>query len=466
MMKRSHRWSPSLEALETRDLLSAGVLDKSFGVGGIVLQDFTPTFDGARGVAIQADGKIVVAGVINAAGPSSDSQFALARYTSTGKLDPTFGKGGIVETNVSPGMPDGATSVAIQRDGKIVAAGFALEPNSILPGFLPPQLNFVVVRYNSNGTLDTSFGPKHNGEVVSLLGTLSGAALGVVIQPQDGKIVIAGGAATGLSTHVSFLVARFNPNGTLDASFGTGGVTTTDFSSQADVASSLVIQADGKIVLAGAENAKLDLNALSSGNYFPLADSDSQFALARYTPTGHLDPSFGTGGKVTTNFGPRADGAEAVALAPGGKIVAAGVETIRPGTPGVTPGESLYAVAEYTSSGGLVGKVARHYSTTRYGDSALAVAAQSNGDLIVAGEVAITGTESAVVLTRLTPGLVPDNTFGTHGVTITNIIPPSQPFKKEGVAGIRLQADGKIVVVGAARIKAGDTAWAVLRYTT
>src|SRR5262249_54043405 len=153
-----------------------------------------------------------------------------------------FGKGGIVETNISPGMPDGATSVAIQRDGKIVAAGFALEPNSILPS-LPPQLNFVVVRYNRNGTLDTSFGPDHNGEVVSLLGTLSGAALGVAVQPQDGKIVIAGGAATGLSTHVSFLVARFNPNGTLDASFGTGGVTTTDFSSQADVASSLVIQA-------------------------------------------------------------------------------------------------------------------------------------------------------------------------------------------------------------------------------
>jgi uncharacterized delta-60 repeat protein len=243
-------------------------------------------------------------------------------------------------------------------------------------------------------------------------------------------------------------------------------VTTTDFSNLADVASSLVIQADGKIVLAGTENAKFDLNGLTSGNYFPLADSDSQFALARYTTTGHLDPTFGSGGKVTTNFGPRADGAAALALAPGGKLVAAGVETIRPENPGVTPGESLYAVAEYNSNGTLAAKAARHYSsTTDFGDSALAVAVQSNGDVILAGEDAITSTKSAVVVTRLTPSLAVDSSFGTKGVTITNVVSPSEPYKKEGVDGIRLQSDGKIIVVGAARITANNTAWAVLRYT-
>jgi len=203
-------------------------------------------------VALQPDGKIVVAGY-------AGGDFALARYNSDGALDTSFGSGGKVTTDFGGSYHPDGFSVALQPDGKIVVAGYA-------------GGDFALARYNSDGALDTSFGS--GGKVTTDFGG-SDAGYSVALQP-DGKIVVAGYAG------LDFALARYNSDGALDTSFGTGGKVTTDFSGGRDVGYSVALQPDGKIVVAG--YAGVD------------------FALARYNSDGALDTSFGSGGKVTTDF--------------------------------------------------------------------------------------------------------------------------------------------------------------------
>jgi len=280
-----------------------GTLDTTFGTGGRVTTysstDPSYFYDAtASAVAIQSDGKIVVAGYAY----NSDQQvnynqydFALARFNTDGTFDSTFGTGGIVVTAVGEGTDyDYAYAVAIQTDGKIVAAG-ATGPRSNYGG---TNDKFALVRYNTNGTLDTSFGT--GGTVTTTIGTYSDA-YAIAIQT-DGKIVATGYAYKG--DYADFALARYNTDGTLDTSFGTDGAVTTAISdnSNVDNARAVAIQTDGKIVAAG-------------------IDSTYYFALVRYNTDGTLDTTFGTGGMVTTtNY----DKAYAVAIQSDGKIVAAG----------------------------------------------------------------------------------------------------------------------------------------------
>src|SRR5205823_5199649 len=128
-----------------------GSLDTTFGSGGTVTTNFGPgaTYDDADGVAIQSDGKIVVAGTCNRGG--SDNVFAVARYNADGSLDSTFGSGGTVTTDFGlGGSDDSAYAVALQPDGKIVAAGATYLGG--VPG------DFALARYNPDGTLDSTFG--------------------------------------------------------------------------------------------------------------------------------------------------------------------------------------------------------------------------------------------------------------------------------------------------------------------
>src|SRR5262245_25848258 len=240
-----------------------GTLDAGFGTGGRLITTFGGYTDAARGLAVQPDGKVVAAGwTIGNFGGS----FALARYDEDGTLDTTFGNGGTVTTSFGGGF-QGAWSVAVQTDGKIVAAGLTNK------GGLN---NLAVARYTSNGTLDTTFGT--GGRVTDNFGGVGAGAVCVGAQP-DGEVVVAGWTGTGGAA--SFALWRYNGNGTLDTGFGTGGRVITDFrdSQGLSVAGvfSVALQPDGRIVAAG--DARLD------GKY--------DFTLARYNSDGTLDASFG-----------------------------------------------------------------------------------------------------------------------------------------------------------------------------
>src|SRR6185369_5396991 len=262
---------------------SDGSLDATFGTGGKVATGFFDTVFGqvsatAYSLALQPDGKVVLAGYANLKGGES---FALARYNANGTLDAGFGTGGRVSTDFDPsgqGSFAFAYTVAVQQDGKMVAAG-----ESTING----QRDFALARYNSNGSLDAGFGT--GGKLNTDFSGFADLAGSVTVQ-QDGKIVAAGAAATSTaaSSSFNFALARYNSNGTLDNTFGKGGKVTTDFAGASDTASDVAIQPDGKIIAAGTAT----INGFTDG----------AFGLARYNSNGTLDTTFGTGGKLTTNF--------------------------------------------------------------------------------------------------------------------------------------------------------------------
>jgi uncharacterized delta-60 repeat protein len=250
-----------------------GDLDSAFGTDGKVLTDFDHSTDIANAVAIQADGKLVVAGTTYQDNDFSDEDFAVARYNPDGTLDKAFGVGGRVQTDF-PGLAAVASSVVVQPDGKIVVAGGAFPLFTFLG-------DFKVVRYNSDGSLDSSFG---EGGIVTTTFPEGSYAFDVALQP-DGKIIAAGTVFVdfnpGESSNTDFALARYNPDGTPDATFGNGGQISTDFLGLEDDAFSVLIQPDGKIVAVGSAND-------------PATFYD--FAAVRYRSTGSLETTFGGGG--------------------------------------------------------------------------------------------------------------------------------------------------------------------------
>ena len=194
-----------------------------------------------------------------------------------GDLDPTFGTGGMVMTDLNRST-DLANAVALQSDGKLVVVGQTYKDNDY------SDEDFVVTRYNTNGTLDNTFGSR--GRVRTDFPALAAVPSSVVIQP-DGKIVVAGGAFPLFTFAGNFEVVRYNPNGSLDTSFGAGGIVTTTFP-EGSYAFDVALQSDGKIIAAG--TVFVDFN--------PGDQSDTDFALARYNQHGTLDASFGNGSGV------------------------------------------------------------------------------------------------------------------------------------------------------------------------
>jgi uncharacterized delta-60 repeat protein len=318
-----------------------------FGSGGKVVTDIGGE-DLVSGVTLQADGKIVAGGTTR--NDSGASDFVLARYNSDGRLDKSFGPGqdGIVLT-VFDGGPCSLSAVAVQADGKIVAAGGI---NSSLRDGVE---NFALARYNSDGSLDADFDA--DGKVVTDFNGDYDLATSVVLQ-SDGKIVAAG--STESAGQTDFALARYNPDGSLDAHFGTGGKVATDLGGLFDVATSVVLQSDGKIVAAGATTSG------GSGN-------DNNFALVRYKSDGNVDTSFNFDGKVVTDFAGGNDSASSAVIQPDGKIVLAGAAGI-PGSnqidfalarylgdPANQPpvvGDQTFGINENSANGTVVGTVA------------------------------------------------------------------------------------------------------------
>lgn len=296
-----------------------GSLDAEFGSNGIV--SIGTALDRARALVLQQDGKIVVVASTNPTGLNRD--FALARFLSNGALDPTFGGGaGFVTTGfVSFGPFDGddnANALALALDGKIVVVGssgsFDGDDDQCDP--FTDSCVFAVARYNADGSPDTTFDVdgKLTTEFVGN-GLDVSEAIGVAVQ-LDGRIVVGGSSGVSGSGSFDFALARYTATGQLDGTFGIGGKVTTGFGDgDSDTGAALVIQPDGKLVMAGA----------SGQDCVPRFGGLCVFALARYLETGDLDQTFGSNGRTTTDLaGGRAGVARALVLQPGGKLVAAG----------------------------------------------------------------------------------------------------------------------------------------------
>src|SRR6266567_387508 len=219
-------------------------------------------------------------------------------------LDPTFGSGGTVMTDINRST-DIANAVALQADGKLVVVGTTYRQNDF------SDEDFVVTRYNTDGTLDTTFG--RGGKVRTDFPGLAAVPSSVVIQP-DGKIVVAGGALPLFTFLGNFELVRYNPNGSLDRSFGKGGIVTTSFPGQGSYAFAVALQPDGKIIAAGTDFV----------NFSQKDSSNTDFAVARYNPDGTPDTTFSGDGQVATDFDGFNDDAFSILVQPDGKLVAVG----------------------------------------------------------------------------------------------------------------------------------------------
>jgi uncharacterized delta-60 repeat protein len=362
--------------LEDRCLLSAGALDPTFGSGGIVNTGPSGT---AYAVALQTDGKIVVAGTPATGGSAG----TVARYTPTGALDTSFGNGGSAAVSFFKSQGTNLLAVALDSSGKIVVAG-----------------NAGLARLTSSGSLDTSFGNK--GEVL----TPMGAELDAVVIEPNGQILAAGWANTNGSGASFGVLARYNANGTLDTSFGSGGLVTTYLAAQATF-SALALQSDGKILAGGREG-------LSATN------NNFLFAVARFNPNGSLDKTFGSGGVVTTSIAGNASaiwdtGVHSVLIQSNGMIVAAG--TVKNGT-----GGAEVALTRYDASGNLdptfgAGGIALTSTAGTTYDAAVAAALQSDGKIVTAGY----HNSSYFELERYTTAGTLDSTFNGTGIVTTAI---------------------------------------------
>src|SRR5438094_2375528 len=396
-----------------------GDLDPTFGTGGMMMTDLSRSTDIDNAVAVQADGKLVVVGQTYKQNDYSDEDFVVTRYNTNGTLDNTFGVGGKVRTDF-PGLAAVPSSVVIQPDGKIVVAGGAFPLFTFLG-------NFEVVRYNPNGSLDTSFG---NGGIVTTNFPEGSYASSVALQA-DGKVIAAGTVfvdfVIGEPSNTDFALARYNSDGTPDTSFGNGGQVSTDFFGMEDDAFSVLIQPDGKIVAVGSAN--------NPATYY-------DFAAVRYLSNGTIDTTFGIAGKVSTDFGDQNfDRAHSAALQRDGRIVAAGFAISQNG------GVQNFAVARYTSSGVLDTTFSRDGKTEiDFGSccqSAYQVLLQSDGKIITVGYANTEDSDSDFLLARLNPRGSLDTTFGVGGKVRTSF-----GDLNGGANGAALQSDGKIVAVG------------------
>ena len=393
---------------------SPGDLDTTFGIGGIVKTDIVGYIDAAYDVAIQSDGKIILAGysIVSSATPR---EITLVRYMSDGSLDNTFGTNGIVISDIT--SSDGeAYSIAIQSDDKIIAAGY-----SEVSGINIERIT--VLRYNSDGTLDNTFGT--NGFTVTDID--NSGCYSVVIQT-DGKIIVAGRETSG-----DMVLVRFNTDGSLDNSFGSGGVVITDISS-ADEGRAIALQPDGKIVVTGQSFNQ----SLGQGSIF----------VARYDSTGTLDGTFGTSGIVLTTIGSVDDDAvgKAITIQQDGKILVAGNSN--------STGSFHFTTIRYNSDGSLdnsFGINGIRITTIGSDSDGNSIAIDQYGNIIVGGK-----SNGNFALARYNTIGNLDIDFGTGGIVTTNLGNNDKGYS------LVIQSDDKIVLAGESQ--SGFSDFAVARY--
>ena len=335
---------------------SDGTLDTSFGSGGKVIPSVG---ERAFAVALQPDGKIVATGH----GPGVDGMYndiTVARFTADGTLDSSFGNGGKVTTDYF-GYHDYGYDLVVLDDGKILVSG-AAQSRFDVPDMAPYGYHCAMVRYNPDGTLDSSFGT--SGKVLTDISPVHvndsySSACNSIALRDDGSFVAAGGYLR------DFLLIAYEADGNLDTSFGIDGVVRTDFANGWDDGRAIWIQSDGKILVAG----------------WATVYANRDFALARYNPDGSLDTSFGTNGKVSVQLGGE-DEAYGIALQPDGKILVAGGVNNAPPTG--------FAVLRFNPDGsldstfGTEGKIITDFGNDGL-EGARSVVLQSDGKIVVVG---------------------------------------------------------------------------------
>ncbi len=405
---------------------AAGDLDPTFGNGGKVFIDFAGTEDTGYAAALEPDGKIVVAGISRH--PFVSTGASVARYNSDGSLDTTFGNNGAVILNAFTQF----FAVAVQPDSKIVAGGQVFHSGS------PTGVDFLLVRFNTDGSLDSSFGI--GGSVETDFFNGFDDIEGLAIQA-DGKIV---GVGRG-SIFDRFVLARYNPNGSLDLTFGNGGKQIASFGFSNAFASDVAIRPDGKILAVGQATNEM------TGN--------NDFALAQFDSFGNPDPSFDMDGLVTTAFSGGTAQARSVALQSDGKAVVAGSLF---GSDGID-----FALARYNTDGSLDtsfdddGRVTTDFLNDA--DNATGVVILADGKIIAAG-FAITPASRDFALARYNSDGSLDTTFGIGGKVITDIAGRADVGEDTG-NDIILQPDQKVVVVGTAQDDFLEQNFALARYT-
>ncbi len=354
---------------------------------------------------VQQDDKIVVVGI-----PMLGASFTATRIQPSGGIDGNFGAGGMVVVQIGgEGQQSEPRAVAQQPDGKIVIVG---------TGQVNTQA-FIAVRLNIDGSLDASFGS--GGVAIIPVGANLANANAVVVQPGDGKIIIAGKAQDGLQNN--FVTVRLNVNGSLDGSFGSAGISVVNFGGSSE-AYSVALQADGKIVVAGFVN--------------DLFGRASCFAVTRLNINGSVDiAGFGASGLVILPLGIVLSEAYSVAVQSDGKIVVAGIvvdgatpdfEIVRLGTTGALD----------SSFGGGTGSIRIVIGSQ---SEAYAITLPPDGNIVAAGVARVGGVNDFAIV-RLTSDGVLDTNFGSSGIkTIT--------FGSSALANsVGQQSDGKLIVAG------------------
>jgi uncharacterized delta-60 repeat protein len=340
-----------------------GSLDAGFGVGGEVTTNFGGPTDTADAVAIQTDGKIVAAGT-TADGAGSD--IALARYKADGSPDETFDLDGKVLTDFDSTI-DVATALTIQPDGKLLVAGRTRPFGPIATN----PYNFALARYNADGSLDPSF--DGDGKVATDFAGSEDWAWGLDVAP-DGKIVVAGYQLNRAASSAAIEVARYNVDGSLDSTFGGGDGKVLDESAVTSGAYDVVVDPDGGVVVAGGVNGES-------------SHAGGDLALVRYSSSGSLDSDFGVGGVARADFGMEASAAVGLVRQPDGRFLAAGYAS--PDAEPTLQTDTAFAIARFDDSGQLDesfygGEVLTHFGSAT-SEVAEAIALQPDGKVLLGG---------------------------------------------------------------------------------
>jgi uncharacterized delta-60 repeat protein len=389
-----------------------GMLDNSFGINGKARFAVTGLVDQNNVFALQADGKMITAGGYNS---GSNWDLVVVRLNSDGSPDNSFGVNGKV-TSVISANNDVPYGIALQPDGKIIIAG----------GCKNVDFDAFLVRYNSNGTPDNSF--DGDGIVVTDMGG-NEAAFGVVLQP-DGKIVAGGCTSTG--GQLDPAAFRYNSNGTLDNSFDGDGMAVIAGPSTDDYSrGGLALQADGKIVMAGVDN-------YTSGNFHA--------ELVRLNSNGTPDNSFGVNGLVTFPSLPFAL-FYTMTIQADGKIIGAGV-----GATTANPGSAAPLIARFNNNGtqdnSFNGTGYNMYGVG-YNGGIIGVTQQSNGKLITNGYARYSDPITAAItydfaMARYNTNGTLDNAFDGDGVLVVQF-----GFNvDDGGTALAVQPDGKYLFSG------------------
>ena len=385
---------------------SSGDLDKTFGNGGKVNVGIGGYYDVAKSMALQNDGKIVVVGY----GKTSLASFkglSMTRYLQNGEMDNEFGNYGVIH-RVTMDLEGEANSVVIQKDNKIVVAGYSISPAT-------NNEEITLIRFTENGNVDKSFGNK--GFIVTEVSSEKDNAESVAIQ-RDGKIVVVG--STDHKPTTDIVLIRYNENGSIDYSFGINGIVITDLNSSLDIGKSIVIQIDGKIVVSG----------------FTHIINKFFMTLLRYDSNGELDPTFGNGGIIVTEINGRR-GKMDMAIQNDGKIILVG--------PSEVENSHHFTVLRFNNNGSLDKNFGiKGVTKTIIGDhsEAESVALDLNGDIVVAGTTELGNEQFVVAMYDQNGMLVHD--FGSDGIVKTSFIKNSV----DRAHSVAIDNDGNIIVAG------------------